>query len=194
MNKKRAFISFDYDHDRLIRGYVVGQAKNPNSPFEIVDASVRKHLTGDWKKKVRNRIRRADLVIVVCGEHTHKAEGVAIEVKIAQEEGKPYFLLKGRRDGICTKPATARSDDEILDWTWENLRKQIEGKTIVESIRESLDSPVPWILAGIGLALWISSRKGRESSVQPQQLPVSRWTTRRVRDPRLLQGMKHYGF
>ena len=61
MDKKRAFISFDYDHDRLIKEYVVAQAKNPNSPFDIVDASVKKHMTGDWQEKVRNRIRRADL-------------------------------------------------------------------------------------------------------------------------------------
>ena len=170
MNKKRAFISFDYDHDRLIRGYVVGQAKNPNSPFEIVDASVRKRLTGDWKKKVRNRIRRADLVIVVCGEHTHKAEGVAIEVKIAQEEGKPYFLLKGRRDRICTKPATARSDDEILDWTWENLGDQIEGRTFTEFVEEWLNSPAPWIIAGaVGLALLIRSVKEQNRAVQTRQ-------------------------
>ena len=102
MARKRAFISFDFDNDNDIRNALVGQAKYPNSPFEIVDSSVRRHLRGDWKKQVRNRIKRADLVIVMCGEHTHEAAGVAVEVKIAQEEGKPYFLLNGRKDRICT--------------------------------------------------------------------------------------------
>ena len=47
-----------------------------------------------WKREVRNRIHRVDLVIVICGEHTHDADGVAGEVTITQEERKPYFLLK----------------------------------------------------------------------------------------------------
>ena len=153
---KRAFISFDYDHDAELRDALKGQAKNSNSPFEIVDASVRRHLTGDWEKKVRNRIRRADLVIAICGKNTHKAEGVAAEVKMAQEEGKPYFLLNGRRDRICTKPTTALDSDEIHQWTWDNLRRLIEGR----NFREWLETPTLWIIvAGVGLAFWILSKK-----------------------------------
>ena len=51
MTMKRAFISFDFDHDNDLRNALVGQAKYPNSPFEIADASVRRHLRGDWKSK-----------------------------------------------------------------------------------------------------------------------------------------------
>ena len=170
MTTKRAFISFDFDHDDDLRNALVGQAKYPNSPFEIVDASVRKHLRGDWEKQVRRRIERADLVIVMCGEYTHEAEGVAIEVKIAQEESVDYFLLRGHRDRVCTKPATTRSDDEMHEWTWDNLRKLIEGKTFAESVEELLSSPAPWLVAaGIGLALLIRSRNRRNRSVQPRQ-------------------------
>ena len=170
MTTKRAFISFDFDHDDDLRNALVGQAKYPNSPFEIVDASVRKHLRGDWEKQVRKRIERADLVIVMCGEHTHEAEGVSIELRIAQEEGVDYFLLRGHRDRMCTKPATARSDDEMHEWTWDNLRKLIEGKTLAESVEELLSSPAPWLVAaGIGLALLIRSRNRRNRLVQSRQ-------------------------
>ena len=166
MARKRAFISFDFENDKDIRDLLVGQAKHPNSPFEITDASVRSHLTGDWKKKVRGRIMRSDLVIVMCGEHTHEAEGVAVEVEIAQEQGKPYFLLNGRKDRICTKPTTALHSDEIHEWTWDNLRKQIEGKNILEYAVEGL----PFILAGVGLWLWLRSRerKAREATIPSQ--------------------------
>ena len=170
MTTKRAFISFDFDHDDDLRNALVGQAKNPNSPFEIVDASVRRRLSGNWKMKVRNRIRRADLVIVMCGEHTHKAEGVAVEVRLAQEEDKPYFLLRGHSDRVCTKPTAARSDDELHKWTWDNLRKLIEGKTFAESVEEWLNGPAPWLAAaGIGLALLVRSRNRRNRLVQPRQ-------------------------
>jgi len=37
---KRAFISFDFDHDEELRNALIGQAKNPDSPFNIADWSV----------------------------------------------------------------------------------------------------------------------------------------------------------
>jgi hypothetical protein len=127
MAGKRAFISFDFDHDEDLRTLLVGQAKHPDTPFEIVDASVREALTGDWKEKVRGRIRRADLVIVICGEYTHTATGVATEVSIARELQKPYFLLAGRSGKTCTKPTTAATSDKVYNWTWDNLKTLVGG-------------------------------------------------------------------
>jgi len=127
MAKKRVFISFDFDHDEDLRNLLVGQAKNPDSPFDIADWSVKEHLTGDWKEKVRQRIRRTDLTIVICGEWTHTATGVAEELRITREEGKPYFLLWGRAGKKCTKPKTALKSDKIYKWTWDNLKKLIGG-------------------------------------------------------------------
>ena len=95
MTKKSAFISFDYDHDNLLPIFLSGQAKNEDSPFDITNRSVKEHLEGDWKTKVKGRIQRADLVIVICGEYTHTAGGVATELQIAKDLEKPYFLLKG---------------------------------------------------------------------------------------------------
>ena len=127
MAMKRVFTSFDFDHDEELRDALVGQAKNPDSPFSIADWSVKESLEGNWKAKVRDRIRKSDLTIVICGEHTHQANGVAAELTITQEEGKPYFLLWGRPNGKCTKPAMARRSDKIYKWTWENLKNLIAG-------------------------------------------------------------------
>jgi hypothetical protein len=127
MAKKRVFISFDFDHDEDLRNLLVGQAKNPDSPFDIANWSVKEPLTGNWKERVRERIRRTDLTIVVCGEWTHTATGVAEELRITREEGKPYFLLWGRADKKCTKPKAALESDKIYKWTWDNLEKLIGG-------------------------------------------------------------------
>ena len=35
--KKRVFVSFDYDHDSDLKTLLVGQVRNPDSPFEIAD-------------------------------------------------------------------------------------------------------------------------------------------------------------
>jgi hypothetical protein len=127
MAQKSAFISFDYENDEFLRTALAGQAKLKNSPFEIVDRSVKAHLTGDWKTKVKGRIQRADLVIVLCGQNTHLASGVAIELKIAKDLGKPYFLLKGYKELNCTLPSTADEDDNLYKWTWDNLKLLISG-------------------------------------------------------------------
>jgi len=126
MAKKRTFISFDYDHDARIKDLLVGQAKNDDSPFEITDMSI-KEASADWKSKARTRIKGCDVVIVLCGEHTHTATGVSIELNIAKDEDVPYFLLKGYADKVCTKPKAADADDKIYKWTWDNLKKLIDG-------------------------------------------------------------------
>ena len=125
--KKRVFISFDFDHDEGAKIMLAGQAKLPDSPFDFKDASVKEHLTGDWKEKVRRRMDNIDVVIVLCGEHTHKASGVAAELTIAQEGDKQYFLLAAYADKTCTKPTSAKSSDKVYKWTWDNLKALIGG-------------------------------------------------------------------
>lgn len=126
MAKTRVFISFDYDHDLDLKNLLVGQAKNPDSPFEIADWSVKTASSG-WREDARKRIRASDVVAVICGQYTHTATGVGVELSIAQDEGVSYFLLWGRADKTCTKPTTAKSTDEIYKWTWDNLKQLIGG-------------------------------------------------------------------
>ena len=127
-SKTKVFISFDYDHDIDLKNLLVGQAKNNDSPFEITDMSLKEELSGDWKEKVRTRIKKVDQVIVICGHYTDTANGVAAEVKITQEEGKPYFLLWGRSDENCVRPKNSRDNDKIYKWTWDNLKKLLDGQ------------------------------------------------------------------
>jgi hypothetical protein len=124
---KKAFISFDYDHDLELKNSLIGQAKMPDSPFDISDFSIKEAIAIDWKSKARTRIKNCDLVIVICGEYTHSATGVSAELEIAQAEQVPYFLLRGHPEKTCTKPTKARSVDKIYDWTWENLKLLING-------------------------------------------------------------------
>ena len=119
--KSRVFTSFDFEHDEDLRTLLVGQSRNPNTPFEIVDWSLKEALPGDWKAKVRDRIRRVDKVIVICGEHTDRASGVSAEVRIAREEGKPVYFIKGRPDKACKLPRAAHPRDRIRPWTWTGL-------------------------------------------------------------------------
>lgn len=127
MAKKRVFISFDYDHDEGAKIMLAGQAKLPDSPFDFTDASVKDHLSGDWKEKVRRRMDSIDVVIVLCGQYTQQASGVAAELSIAREKVKSYFLLAAYSDKHCTKPTTATESDKVYNWTWDNLKALIGG-------------------------------------------------------------------
>lgn len=127
MAKKRVFTGFDFDHDEDLRNLLVGQSKKSDSPFELADWSVKEPMTGDWKTKVRRRIKSVDQVIIMCGQYTDKASGVSAELSIAKDEGKPYFLLYGRANKTCKKPKSANTSDKMYRWTWDNLKQLIGG-------------------------------------------------------------------
>ena len=123
----RVFISFDYDNDAELARILMGQAKQQDSPFSIKDRSLKESITEKWRATVRDLIRAADLVIVICGKHTDVASGVAAELSITREEKKPYFLLRGRPNDTCKKPRMALKEDKIYEWSWKNLAKLIAG-------------------------------------------------------------------
>jgi hypothetical protein len=127
MGKKKVFISFDYDHDETLKNFLVGQAKLDDSPFELADWSIKEHIDGDWKAKARTRIKSVDIVVVLCGEHTHTASGVSAELSIAKEEGISYFLLAGYSEKTNVRPKAASSTDKLYNWTWPNLKALIGG-------------------------------------------------------------------
>lgn len=126
MAKVPVFISFDFDYDEDLKNLLVGQSKNDDSPFEISDVSVREE-SDDWEDDARRRIRRADQVAVICGEHTDTATGVSKEIRIARDEDTTYFLLYGRSGKTCVKPKAAEEGDKMYRWTWENLKTLIGG-------------------------------------------------------------------
>jgi hypothetical protein len=127
MAKTRTFISFDYDNDESLKHLLVGQSKHADSPFEMADHSIKEAISEDWKKRARTRIKGVGVVAVICGEKTDTATGVSAELKIAQEEDIPYFLLKGYTNKACVKPASAKSTDKVYTWTWDNLKALVGG-------------------------------------------------------------------
>ena len=97
------FVSFDIENDQELYELLLDQSRVPNSGFSVSGGSERvlnAELRGD---RLRRRIREADQMIVICGEHTESSTRVGAELDIAREEGTPYFLLWGRREMMCTK-------------------------------------------------------------------------------------------
>lgn len=119
--KKKVFISFDYDHDLSQKNLLIGQSKNEDSPFEISDVSIKQEET-DWVNKARQKIRNADVVIILCGYYTDEATGVNKELQLAREVGTKYYFLRAYSDKTPYKPKSAYSYEIIHEWTWNNLK------------------------------------------------------------------------
>lgn len=125
MSPVRVFTSYDVDHDRDLHDRLLAQSLKPGARFEIATRSETGVVTPRWEERVRRRICQVDEVVVICGEHTGSSERVSAELRIAREEGKPYVLLWGRRECMCTKPGGAGRNDSIYGWTGDGVEDQI---------------------------------------------------------------------
>jgi len=134
----RIFVSFDSEHDADLYDLLHAQSTRPGSAFEMAPRTHLGGITEAWTSSARSRIRGADEVVVICGEHTHASLRVAMELGIAQEEVKPYLLLWGRRERMCTKPDGARPADAMYSWTRDVLESQMSM-----TIRNSKPLKVP---------------------------------------------------
>ena len=123
VNQARVYISFDIDHDRELYERLVAQAKGAG--FCVSGESEPATSHDRWTERARRRIREADEVIIICGEHSESSHGMSAEIRIAQEEKTPYFLLWGRRGLLCTKPIGAKATEGMYKWTREILEDQI---------------------------------------------------------------------
>ena len=121
MAKKKVFVSYDFDNDKALKEFLIGQSKLPDSPFEIVDFSLKEAAPEKtWLEKARVAISRADVFIVMLGPKTSTAPGVLKEVAVVIELGKSKFQLIGYNDGkeSWAIPNAGRA----YRWNWENLK------------------------------------------------------------------------
>jgi len=121
MAKKRVFVSFDFDNDRVLKDFIIGQSKLADSPFEIIDNSLKEAAPEkDWVNKARAAISRSDIFIIMLGPKTKQASGVLKELNIAIELKKTKFQVIGYKDGSSTwaVPEGGRT----YEWDWDNLK------------------------------------------------------------------------
>jgi Thoeris protein ThsB, TIR-like domain len=120
-NKKKVFVSFDFDNDKFLKEAIIGQAKNEDSPFEASDHSLKEAAPEkEWLERARAAITRSDVVIVMLGPKTKNAPGVLLEVKIAKDLKKERFQLIGYREGA--EQWAVPDGGRTYKWTWENLK------------------------------------------------------------------------
>jgi hypothetical protein len=119
--KKKVFICFDFDNDKSLKDSLIGQSKLRDSPFEIIDGSMKEVAAEkDWVKKAKSKIKASDTVIVMLGTKTFKAPGVLKEVKMTNELKIKICQIVGHKDKDCPGVEGA---GRLYSWTWDNLKK-----------------------------------------------------------------------
>jgi hypothetical protein len=120
MENKKVFISFDFDNNQDLKNLLVGQAKNPDSPFKISDWSLKESAPElDWVNKAEAKIKNVDIVVVITGTYTYRASGVLKEIALARKYNKKVVQIKPQ----VTNPYRVVDAGVLYDWTWENLKK-----------------------------------------------------------------------
>lgn len=122
MAKTRVFVSFDFDNDKVLKDFIIGQAMLADSPFEVVDVSLKEAAPEtDWEAKARKAIAGADKFLIMLGPKTATASGVLKEVAMATELAKPKFQVIGYKNG--SKDWAVAGGGTVYSWNWDNLKK-----------------------------------------------------------------------
>ena len=128
MAKKRAFISFDFHHDRHYRYLLSALSKNPDNDIEFIDSTPGEIDTmdsGRVKAVLTTKIRSATHTLVLIGDYANT-------------------------------PHKDRAKIGTRNWQWWEIEKsKEEGKKLVGvKLERSNDSPEPLLNAG---ATWAYS-------------------------------------
>ncbi len=125
MAKKRVFVSFDFDNDKTLKDFLIGQSKLEDSPFEVIDTSLKEAAPeNSWLEKARVAITRSDVFLVMLGPKTRNAPGVLKEVKIASELNKTRFQIIGSKDG--SDEWGVPNAGRVYRWSWDNLKNLLK--------------------------------------------------------------------
>ena len=120
MNKTPVYISFDYDNDKELKDFIIGQSKNERSPFAVIDHSIKHAVDGDWVRNAEVRIKKSKVVLVMVGRKTYSAQGVKKEVELGRKHGKKIAQIIGYND---SRPPRVENAGNMYIWSWDNLRK-----------------------------------------------------------------------
>jgi hypothetical protein len=122
--KKRIFISFAIE-DAKYRDFLVGQAKNENSPFEFIDMSVKQAWEqSEWQNKCRTKIKGCDGMIVLLSNNTWHSSGSRWEIKCANEEKIPVIGMHINKNDVYAIPPELKGK-KVITWSWENIKNVI---------------------------------------------------------------------
>ena len=125
MTQKRVFVSYDFDNDEFLKDSIISQAKNPDSPFEVSDVSLKEEAPqAEWETRTRAAIARADIFLVMLGSKTRQAPGIRKEVRMANAFAKMRLQIIGYDTG--SEDWAVPNAGPVYKWSWPNLKNLLK--------------------------------------------------------------------
>ena len=127
MADPRAFISFDYDHNRTHRTLFVGQIKNSKTPFSAEDWSSKETLPQKtWEKQLEEKIAKCHLMIVLVGKSMASATGVKKEIGFAKAKNVPFFGVYVDGAGTTSTLPVGLARNRTISWNWDSIASCVD--------------------------------------------------------------------
>jgi hypothetical protein len=127
MANPRAFISFDFDHDKTEKELFVGQSKNSVSPFNIEDWSSKSSLPQkEWEALIKDKINKCNMLIVLSGKTMASATGVAKEIQMAKDQDVPVFGIYIDGADTSSNLPSGLQRNRTITWKWDKIESEID--------------------------------------------------------------------
>ena len=127
MSVARAFISFDYDHNKTNKELFIGQCTNSRTPFSVADWSAKEAMPqSEWKNLVEAKMKKTNMVIILVGRFMATATGVEREIKMAKENNIPYFGIYVDGAGFTSNLPAGLARNQVIGWTWDKIADKID--------------------------------------------------------------------
>lgn len=130
MDKKKIFISYDYDNDKHYKNLLVAWDKNDLFDFSFYDGSVTTPVNstdaGPIRRVISQRISDCPRFLCIVGKHTHKSDWVAWEIDKAVELKKKIIAVKTDRSNTTPNGLYGVGATWALSFTFDSIKKAIE--------------------------------------------------------------------
>ncbi|MCD9186229.1 MAG: TIR domain-containing protein [Pyrinomonadaceae bacterium] len=128
MNKKKVYISYDYENERHYKNLLL--AWNTNEEFESLvtnfEVLPKENLSElDFRKSITDKISQASVFLVIVGKNTHQSKWVKWEIEKAKELDKKIVAVKSERENTTPKELYGIGANWAMKFTFEAITNAI---------------------------------------------------------------------
>jgi len=129
--KKKVFISYHAESDSHYKRLITAWAKNNKFKLDFEDVStdvnIRSNDTAYLRRRMKEQIGKADVVIVFIGKDTHEREWVKWEIAKAKELNKTIIAVKEKRSYPSPEGLLGCGVRWVYGFSEEKIRQAIEA-------------------------------------------------------------------
>jgi hypothetical protein len=131
MAKKKIFISYDYDNDRVYKNLLLAWDKNKEFDFSFYDTSVDVSVDSEDAAAIRRvisaRISGSTHFLCLIGKKTYESGWVDWEINKAVELGKKLVAVKIEAENTSPTAILNQGASWAMSFTFDSIKEAIES-------------------------------------------------------------------